>query len=793
MKKTPFVILLLLSPIILSYPAESSNTYYVSTSIGDDNNTGTFTEPWKTIQKAADSVTEGDAVFIRAGTYYEEVFIQNKHGTKDAWITFKPYNNEAVIVDGRNIPNKWNHSIFKTTNASYIHITGFNILNSAWCGFWINAVADWILIDNNTIMNCSSNGIYTETSAPYTITNISFHHNIVDNVNNNWSLAGGSNGEGVSFRNVQYFNISYNQISRCGKECIDTKNGSAYGDILHNSINTSTWDDDPGYFPPGIWNHIGIYCDAYNERNHHINISCNYVYGNHGQGIVAGVEKPTGSLDNIRIFNNIVNITWINASGISIVNYSGTEVTISNISIFSNTVTTTKDYSLDIQADTLIENIRIENNIFTTYNSTIIRIKNYNPTSIIILKNNLFYNNTGPPHNQWNGTWDVSWGENAIVKDPELESNFSLRWGSPAIDNGITVPILYDYVGNQRPYGLGFDIGAFEYSANYPTIFGVSTPANESIGNLLNFIWSIPINDLEGDLFSWTIQCSNRQVNSGTNDTNGTKVLPLSHLAYASTYQIWVNATDSTGSCIYTRNWYMFTTRDTGAGPPPEEPPQSSNQPPIADVSAGEPYKGLINTMIFFDGSRSSDPDGNITKWLWVFGDNTNGSGKTVLHTYSKTGTYTMTLTVIDDEGANNTNTTICMITDTKNRPPIKPTITGPSNGTTNISYIFTAVSTDPDNDTIRYSFNWGDQTSNFNTSTFLPSNMSFTCSHRWSTPGQYNLTVVVTDNQTESSTQYTITIEAEKQDPQIPGFEAVFLLYAIMMILLLWKKKQKI
>jgi hypothetical protein len=238
----------------------------------------------------------------------------------------------------------------------------------------------------------------------------------------------------------------------------------------------------------------------------------------------------------------------------------------------------------------------------------------------------------------------------------------------------------------------------------------------------------------------------------------------------------------------------MFTTRDAGGGFPPEEPPQSSNQPPIADVSAGEPYKGLINTMIFFDGSRSSDPDGNITKWLWVFGDNTNGSGTTALHTYSKTGTYTVALTVIDDEGANNTDTTICMIIDTNNRPPTKPTITGPANGTTNISYIYTAVSTDPDNDTIRYSFNWGDQTSNFNTSTFLPSNMSVTCSHRWSTPGQYNLTVVVTDNQTESSTQYTITIEAEKKDTQqTPGFEAVFLLCAITMILLLWKKKQNI
>ena len=98
-------------------------------------------------------------------------------------------------------------------------------------------------------------------------------------------------------------------------------------------------------------------------------------------------------------------------------------------------------------------------------------------------------------------------------------------------------------------------------SVNHPPELGAPSPANSSTGNLLSFSWSIPITDLEGDTFTWSIQCSNTQTNTATGATNGTKTLALSGLAYATTYTIWVNATDPTGSGEYTRKWYTFTTR----------------------------------------------------------------------------------------------------------------------------------------------------------------------------------------------------------------------------------------
>jgi hypothetical protein len=95
--------------------------------------------------------------------------------------------------------------------------------------------------------------------------------------------------------------------------------------------------------------------------------------------------------------------------------------------------------------------------------------------------------------------------------------------------------------------------------ANCPPVFDVPSPLNGSRGNSLSFSWSIPISDPEGDLFSWTIQCSNGQVSSGSGASNGKKSLVLAELAYSTTYNIWVNATDPTGSGLYTRRWYTFT------------------------------------------------------------------------------------------------------------------------------------------------------------------------------------------------------------------------------------------
>jgi hypothetical protein len=100
----------------------------------------------------------------------------------------------------------------------------------------------------------------------------------------------------------------------------------------------------------------------------------------------------------------------------------------------------------------------------------------------------------------------------------------------------------------------------FTTKFNLPPVFGTPTPANGSTNIPLSLTWGIPINDPEGDRFTWTIQCSNGQSISGSSETNGTKSLSLSELAYSTPYKVWVNATDASGSGRFTKKWYRFTT-----------------------------------------------------------------------------------------------------------------------------------------------------------------------------------------------------------------------------------------
>jgi hypothetical protein len=75
--------------------------------------------------------------------------------------------------------------------------------------------------------------------------------------------------------------------------------------------------------------------------------------------------------------------------------------------------------------------------------------------------------------------------------------------------------------------------------------------------------------------------------------------------------------------------------------------------------------------------------------------------------------------------------------------------------------YTYTAVSTDADNDTIKYRFDWGEPISP--SSGFLPNGTSFTVDHSWAAAGRYDVTVTVTDNQTASSSKITVYIDAVK------------------------------
>ncbi len=83
---------------------------------------------------------------------------------------------------------------------------------------------------------------------------------------------------------------------------------------------------------------------------------------------------------------------------------------------------------------------------------------------------------------------------------------------------------------------------------------------------------------------------------------------------------------------------------------------EQTPQPPTAAFNF-TPSGPTLNESIVFDGSASYDLDGTIVSYAWDFGDGTTASetNPVTAHTFTEAGTYTVSLTVFDDNGLNAT------------------------------------------------------------------------------------------------------------------------------------------
>jgi glucose/arabinose dehydrogenase len=82
-----------------------------------------------------------------------------------------------------------------------------------------------------------------------------------------------------------------------------------------------------------------------------------------------------------------------------------------------------------------------------------------------------------------------------------------------------------------------------------------------------------------------------------------------------------------------------------------------ANRTPTAVVSA-RPTSGIAPLEVSFDGSGSSDPDGDSLSYTWDFGDESpTTNGVTASHTYTKNGLFDVHLVVDDQKGGTNSAT----------------------------------------------------------------------------------------------------------------------------------------
>ena len=84
---------------------------------------------------------------------------------------------------------------------------------------------------------------------------------------------------------------------------------------------------------------------------------------------------------------------------------------------------------------------------------------------------------------------------------------------------------------------------------------------------------------------------------------------------------------------------------------------EETNIPPLAKFTFKPTQPKIFESITFLD--NSTDPDGTLTSRIWNFGDGniTETNATIIIHTYTKVGTYIVTLTVKDDKNAIDTAT----------------------------------------------------------------------------------------------------------------------------------------
>jgi hypothetical protein len=109
-------------------PALYATDYYVSPS-GNDNSSGSLDKPLKTIGAGVSKLKAGDVLFVRSGTYAEEVYV-SQSGTVNAPVTITAFSGEHPVIDGQNTKPATYGSSLVTLEGDYVYFSGFEVINS---------------------------------------------------------------------------------------------------------------------------------------------------------------------------------------------------------------------------------------------------------------------------------------------------------------------------------------------------------------------------------------------------------------------------------------------------------------------------------------------------------------------------------------------------------------------------------------------------------------------------------------------------------------------------------------
>jgi hypothetical protein len=487
--------LLLSAALLLALPAFSAE-YFVSNS-GNNSNSGTISNPFKTIRYAVSKIKGGDIIYIRAGTYNEPVELYEVTGTELKRTTVSAYNGETVIIDGTGINVGSGNGLVRSFS-QFTQFIGLTVRNSDQFGITLDQNnAAHSIVSHCNVSDCVDTGI--GEYADYCIIEYSRVYNTSLNNEGGILSVGWASGiacRGTSSRQTTGSIIRHNEINYIWGEGINVA-----------WVNICTVEDNIVYdcYSASIYNRNSQ--NVVNQRNLIYNTKI-MTYGSQvglghwNEGSFVFVNK------NNKYINNLVYGCRRN-----FYHYGATD----GLLVANNTFVNSAYYAC-VQLDNRSEmvNCLFENNI-------VIQEDNLPAISVgsgsgLIFQSNL-YNKS---HSNSNGAGDVTGDPRLVKGNIENADYFKLMSDSPAIDKGSSITgASVDFFGNTRDIT---DIGACEY---------LRTTSIKDESKKLNIIvekYSVKIFTEEAGVANLTnlqgIVVSSRNVNPGENIFDTSSFLP---------------------------------------------------------------------------------------------------------------------------------------------------------------------------------------------------------------------------------------------------------------------------
>ena len=485
MKSILKILLTVFALMIVTEKTNASN-YYVNAATGNNSNNGlSIDKAFKTLQKAADKTVAGDTVFVMTGTYLKDysyssdVVVETSSGTAEKWIVWINYPGQKPTIS---------FDCWRAVNiqGSYIEINGLTVKgNNA------NITLDQALNQPKSCANpagsydgrFNGNGISVDGR-----NGARFHHFKIKNC-----TVYDCGGAGITFIQSDYITVENNTVYNC----------SWY--TLWSSSGISLWQNWNSDNETGLKNIIrNNICYGNRQYVPAIAFNCGFTDGN---GIIIDDSENTqngsslGSYKGRTLIEN--NIVYKNG-GSGIHTYKSKHVDIINNTSYQN------NQSPELNGGEIFPNasddIRIFNNILVASSNKRIN-SNYNNGKSIVYSNNLHFG----------GNATAITGTNLVKGDPKFvnaeNNDFSLQQGSQAIDkgldslSGLAAPKI-DFEGSPRPFGSGFDIGAFEYEFTSGT--GLLIPEIENglflvFPNPASQVAKVSLNVIQGEEIEMTL------------------------------------------------------------------------------------------------------------------------------------------------------------------------------------------------------------------------------------------------------------------------------------------------